>query len=134
MELVRCFGNVVVQDYTKIQGGVDIILTRLWPGQAGSYVLITGGRDCYPAQNIWTGLGLRACCLMGTEVKAAIMWRYNCTLAQLNFLLRYRWNILFFWRFGSWNITHVWNNGIAGVFQLLTIVNFRLTAPFGEYH
>ena len=91
-----CFGNIGVQDYTKIQDGVDSILTRLRPGQAGNNVSITVGRDCYLAQNIWTGLGLRACCLMGTGVKAAIMWRYNCAVAPRNFFLRYRRNMFFF--------------------------------------
>lgn len=93
------FGNIGVRDYTEVQDGVDSILTRLRPGQAGNYVSIIGGRDFYLVQNIWSGLGLRACSLMGTGVKAAIMWRYNCTLAPQNFFLRYRRNIFFlaFW-------------------------------------
>lgn len=75
------FGNIRVQDYTKIQDGVDSILVRVRPEQVGNYVSIIGGGDFYLVQNIWTGLGLRACCLMVTGVKAAIMWRYNFTLA-----------------------------------------------------
>jgi len=86
----QSFGNIGIQDYTKIQDGVDSILTRLRPGQA-----IIGGRDFYLVQIIWTGLGLRCCCLMGRGVKAAIMWRYNCALAPRNFFLRYRRNVLF---------------------------------------
>jgi hypothetical protein len=130
------FGNIGVQDYTKIQDGVDSILIRLRPGQAGKYVSIIGGRDFYLVQNIRTGLGFRACCLMVTGVKAAIMWRYNFTLAPP----KKSYDIdgtYFFWgggrRFGSWNVTHVWNNGIAGVLHVLTTVSILLTAPFSDH-
>lgn len=46
------FGTIGVQDYTKIQDGVDSVLTRLRPGQAGNCVSITGGRDFYSPEHV----------------------------------------------------------------------------------